>query len=50
LHRARLYERKAAERFLHEAIEAALDINAHLIALSGFAGPLPGGRPSSGHV
>ncbi len=31
-YRARLYERKAAERFLQEAIEAALDVNAHLIA------------------
>jgi uncharacterized protein YutE (UPF0331/DUF86 family) len=31
-YRARLYERKAAERLLQEAIEAALDINAHLIA------------------
>ena len=29
---ARLYERKAAERLLQEAIEAALDINAHVIA------------------
>ena len=32
---ARLYERKAAERFLQEAIEAALDINAHLLAETG---------------
>ena len=31
-YRARLYERKAAERFLQEGIEAALDVNAHLIA------------------
>lgn len=31
-YRARLYERKAAERLLQEAIEAALDINAHVIA------------------
>jgi len=31
-YRARFYERKAAERLLQEAIEAALDINAHLIA------------------
>lgn len=31
-YRARLYERKAAERLLQEAIEAALDINAHLAA------------------
>jgi uncharacterized protein YutE (UPF0331/DUF86 family) len=34
-YRARLYERKAAERFLQEAIEAALDINAHLLAEAG---------------
>ncbi|HEV8141826.1 MAG TPA: DUF86 domain-containing protein [Methylomirabilota bacterium] len=35
-YRSRLYERKAAERLLQEAIEAALDINAHVIAeLSG---------------
>jgi uncharacterized protein YutE (UPF0331/DUF86 family) len=31
-YRARLYERKAAERLLQEGIEAALDINAHMIA------------------
>ena len=31
-YRAPLYERKAAERLLHEGIEAALDVNAHLIA------------------
>jgi uncharacterized protein YutE (UPF0331/DUF86 family) len=31
-YRARFYERKAAERLLQQAIEAALDINAHLIA------------------
>jgi uncharacterized protein YutE (UPF0331/DUF86 family) len=31
-YQARLYERKAAERLLQEAIEAALDINAHMIA------------------
>ncbi len=31
-YRARFYERKAAERLLQEAIEAALDINAHMIA------------------
>jgi uncharacterized protein YutE (UPF0331/DUF86 family) len=31
-YRARLYERKAAERLLQEAIEVVLDINAHLIA------------------
>ena len=30
--RARLYERKAAERLLQEAVEAALDVNAHVIA------------------
>ena len=29
-YRARLYERKAAERFVQEGIEAALDINALL--------------------
>ena len=33
------YERKAAERLLQEAIEAALDINAHLIAELGRAVP-----------
>ena len=38
-HRGRLYERKAAERLLQEAIEAALDINAHLIAEHGAAIP-----------
>jgi uncharacterized protein YutE (UPF0331/DUF86 family) len=38
-YRARLYERKAAERLLQEAIEAALDVNAHLIAELG--GQLP---------
>ena len=32
-------ERKAAERLLQEAIEAALDINAHLIAEHGRAVP-----------
>ncbi len=31
-YRARFYERKAGERLLQETIEAALDINAHLIA------------------
>jgi uncharacterized protein YutE (UPF0331/DUF86 family) len=31
-YRARFYERKATERLLQEAIEAALDVNAHLIA------------------
>jgi uncharacterized protein YutE (UPF0331/DUF86 family) len=34
-YRARLYERKAAERLLQETIEAALDINAHVIAEQG---------------
>lgn len=38
-YRQRLYERKAAERLLQEAIEAALDINAHLIAELGRAVP-----------
>ncbi len=38
-YRQRLYERKAAERLLQEAIEAALDINAHLIAEHGAAIP-----------
>lgn len=38
-YRERYYERKAAERLLQEAIEAALDINAHLIAESGRAVP-----------
>ena len=38
-YRERLYERKAAERLLQEAIEAALDINAHLIAEHGRAVP-----------
>jgi uncharacterized protein YutE (UPF0331/DUF86 family) len=31
-YRARLWERKGAERVRQEAIEAALDVNAHLIA------------------
>ena len=31
----RLYERKAAERLLQQAAEAAFDINAHLIAETG---------------
>ena len=31
-YRARFYERKATEGLLQEAIEAALDVNAHLIA------------------
>lgn len=39
-YRSRLYKRKAAERLLQEAIEAALDINAHLIAELG--GEVPG--------
>ena len=34
-YRQRLYERKAAERLLQEAIEAALDINTHVIAEHG---------------
>lgn len=34
-YRARFYEKKAAERLLQEAIEAALDINAHLISEMG---------------
>jgi uncharacterized protein YutE (UPF0331/DUF86 family) len=38
-YRARFYERKATERLLQEAIEAALDVNAHLIAELG--GDLP---------
>ena len=38
-YRQRFYERKAAERLLQEAIEAALDINAHLIAEHGAALP-----------
>ena len=31
-YRARVWERQAAERLLQRAIEAALDVNAHLIA------------------
>ena len=38
-YKARLYERKAAERLLQEAIEAALDINAHLLAEQGATVP-----------
>jgi uncharacterized protein YutE (UPF0331/DUF86 family) len=38
-YRARLYERKAAERLLQEGIETALDINAHLIAELGASVP-----------
>lgn len=34
-YRTRVWERKGAERVLQEAIEAALDINAHLIAERG---------------
>ena len=34
-YRQRFYERKAAERLLQEAIEAALDINTHVIAEHG---------------
>ena len=38
-YRSQLYQRKAAERLLQEAIEAALDISAHLIAEQG--APIP---------
>jgi uncharacterized protein YutE (UPF0331/DUF86 family) len=38
-YRARVYERKAAERLLQEGIEAALDINAHMIAELGASVP-----------
>jgi uncharacterized protein YutE (UPF0331/DUF86 family) len=38
-YRARLYERKAAERLLQETVEAALDINAHVIAETGRSVP-----------
>ena len=38
-YRARLYERKAAERLLQETIEAAVDVNAHLVAELGRAVP-----------
>lgn len=34
-YRARVWERKGVERVLQEAIEAALDVNAHLIAERG---------------
>jgi uncharacterized protein YutE (UPF0331/DUF86 family) len=34
-YKRRFYERKAAERLLQEAIEAALDVNAHIIAEQG---------------
>ena len=34
-YRGRLYERKATERLLQEAIEAALDVNAHMVAEAG---------------
>jgi uncharacterized protein YutE (UPF0331/DUF86 family) len=34
-----LYRRKATERLLQELIEAAIDINTHLIVESGFAAP-----------
>ncbi len=47
-YRARLYERKAAERLLQEAIEAALDINAHLIAELGREVPEDSLAPSAG--
>jgi uncharacterized protein YutE (UPF0331/DUF86 family) len=38
-YRASVWERKGTERVLQEAIEAALDINAHLIAEAGAAIP-----------
>jgi uncharacterized protein YutE (UPF0331/DUF86 family) len=38
-YKSRLYERKAAERLLQEAIEAALDVNAHLLAEQGATVP-----------
>jgi uncharacterized protein YutE (UPF0331/DUF86 family) len=38
-YKGRLYERKAAERLLQEAIEAALDINAHVLAEQGATVP-----------
>jgi uncharacterized protein YutE (UPF0331/DUF86 family) len=38
-YRANVWERKGAERVLQEAIEAALDINVHLIAEAGAAIP-----------
>ncbi len=38
-YRTRIYERKAAERLLQEGIEAALDINAHVIAELGASVP-----------
>jgi uncharacterized protein YutE (UPF0331/DUF86 family) len=38
-YRARVWERKGVERVLQEAIEAALDVNAHVIAESGHAVP-----------
>ena len=38
-YRARIYERKASERLLQQAIEAALDINAHIIAELGLRVP-----------
>lgn len=38
-YRGRLWERKGAERVLQEAIEAALDVNAHVIAELGHALP-----------
>src|SRR2546425_11069406 len=51
-YRARFYERKATERLLQEAIEAALDVNAHLIAELG--GEVPeeyyGGRSEERRV
>ena len=38
-YRARVWERKGVERVLQEAIEAALDINAHVIAERGLDVP-----------
>lgn len=38
-YRARVWERKGVERVLQEAIEAALDVNAHLIAELGHTVP-----------
>jgi uncharacterized protein YutE (UPF0331/DUF86 family) len=38
-YRARVWERKGVERVLQETIEAALDINAHVIAERGLAVP-----------
>jgi uncharacterized protein YutE (UPF0331/DUF86 family) len=38
-YRERVWERKGVERVLQEAIEAALDVNAHVIAERGLAVP-----------